>query len=349
MRFLTTVRIGAIALLIGLLFCSLVFGQDLNQQKQALIQQVRDIDKQLNDNPSADEYADLIKQRESIEAQLKDVQRKLLADADAMKKINAVKKAFNEALNAYKLGQFQQGIENADRAVATDPTFFKAYYVKGLCLKKLRKTTEATGAFKAALEQNPGYSEAAAELGKLYVAMGQNDKAIGVFDEALQSNSGAYKVYYELGRVYLDQKKDYNKAAQNFSKATQINPNYDLAYLSLGVSLTELNRLDDALLALDNAIDSTKRKRWHTPYYRKAVILNKKGSATKAIAAADQALKLKKSYAPAAYEAGKAAKSLGQFTKAIAYFKTAAKSRQWKRTAEYEIDLIVNRDKYGSE
>ena len=153
----------------------------------------------------------------------------------------------------------------------------------------------------------------------------------------------------ELGRVYLDKKKNYNKAAENFSKATQINPNYDLAYLSLGVSLTELNRLDDALHALDSAIDASKRKRWHTPHYRKAIIFNKKGSSTKAMGAADQALKLKKNYAPAAYEAGKAAKTLGQFTKAISYFKVAAKSRQWKRSADYEIDLIVNRDKYGSD
>ncbi|MCH7673642.1 hypothetical protein IH879_01655, partial [candidate division KSB1 bacterium] len=51
---------------------------------------------------------------------------------------------------------------------------------------------------------------------------------------------------------------------------------------------------------------------------------------------------------PAAYEAGKACKELGQFNEAIKYFGISGKSRVWKKTADYEIDLIKNRDKYGS-
>ena len=164
---------------------------------------------------------------------------------------------------------------------------------------------------------------------------------------AVKNNPGAAKAYYELGASYLDHKKDYNKAAQNFTKATQIDPGYSLAYYSLGVSLTELGRYGDALLALDNAIDSASSKRWHAPHYRKAVIYNKQGAHSKAKAAADEALKHKRGYAPAAYEAGKATKELGQFTQAVAYFKICQKDRQWKRMGDYEIDLIVNRDKYG--
>jgi len=202
--------------------------------------------------------------------------------------------------------------------------------------------------FSSCLEQNPAYSEAAVELGKLYTAQGNPAKAIKVFDTAIQNNPRAQKAYYELGRVYLT-KNNYGKAAQNFNKATQLEPTYGLAYLSLGVALTELGRTQDAVIALDGAIENLKRRDKHRPHYRKAAAYNKQGSSRQALAEADKAMQLKKNFAPAAYEGGKALKKLGQFNKAIAYFNIAAKSRQWKRAAEYEIDLIVNRDKYSSQ
>lgn len=347
MRFLINFRTGLLVTLLTMFASNVVVSQDLNQQKQEKIKQISEIDKQLAGNPSAEEYDELIRKREKLESEIKEITAKLMADADAMKKINAVKKAYNDGNNAYKLGQYQEAIGHYDKALTQDSTFFKAYYGKGLTLKKLRKYADAIKAYKGAIRHNPSYTEAYVALGKIYSQTNQPDNAIKTYNAAVEYDPQSYKAYYELGAIYLDKKKDYNKAAQNFTKATQINPNYDLAFYSLGVSLTELRRYDEALLALDNALAVTARKKWHTPYYRMAVIYNKQGNSSKAKQAADEALKRKRNYAPAAFEAGKASKDLGQFNQAIDYFKIAAKNRQWKRTADYEIDLIVNRDKYG--
>ena len=44
---------------------------------------------------------------------------------------------------------------------------------------------------------------------------------------------------------------------------------------------------------------------------------------------------------------GEVYKQLGQSQKAIEYFRKAARNRQWKAAAEYEIDIIQNPDKYA--
>ncbi len=44
---------------------------------------------------------------------------------------------------------------------------------------------------------------------------------------------------------------------------------------------------------------------------------------------------------------GEVYKKLGRKDKALTYFKKAARNRQWKASAEYEIDMILNPDKYA--
>ena len=74
------------------------------------------------------------------------------------------------------------------------------------------------------------------------------------------------------------------------------------------------------------------KRKWAEPYYRKAIVYNKQGKYTSAKSAAEQALTFKKNYAPAAYEAGKAAKALEQYDQAISYFKICAKDRSIVRS-----------------
>jgi len=349
MRLSVRFATGFVLTLTFLLFSTAtILSQNLNQQKQAKRKQVTEIDAKLKSGPSPEEYEDLIKKREKIVAEIRAIDKQQMSDADAVKKINAVKRAFNDGNSAYKLGQYQQALDHYDKAISLDETFEQAYYGKGLTFNKLRKYPNAISAFQSAVDRNPAYIAAYRQLGATYRQISQIDKAIEVYTEAIQNDPRAAKIFYSLGAIYLDKKKDYKKASENFRKATQLDPVYDRAFSSLGVSLIELGKLDQAIMALENALAVTKKKRWEGPHYRLAVAYNKKSAHSKAKAAAIEALNNKKNYAPAAYEAGKACKELGQFNEAIKYFGISGKSRVWKKTADYEIDLIKNRDKYGS-
>jgi len=342
-------KMSVIALSCVFVLVGIVAAQDLNQQKQDLINQIKAIDAKLKASPSAEEYEELIEKRKKLEAEVKAINEKLKSDVEAMQKINSVKKAFNDGNNAYKLGQYQQALEYYNKALSIDSTFYSAYYGKGLTLKKMRKYREAAEAYHGAIRHNPTYTEAYVALGKIYTALNKHDDAVETYQKGVKNDPSSAKLYYELGAVYLNNKKDYQKAYQNFSKAVQLNPEYDLAFYSLGVSLTELARYDEAVMALENALAVTKRRNWESPYYRLAVVYNKQGNHSAAKEAAVNALNADSDYAPAAYEAGKACKELKQYDQAIKYFQQAAKDRVWKRAAEYEIDLIENRDKYGLE
>lgn len=346
-RVIDSLRVVAVMLVLLGLVAAPSLGQDLNQQKQQKLSQISEIDAKLKANPSAEEYNTLIQQREKLIAEIKAIDQKLLSDVDAMKKINAVKKAFNDGNNAFKLGQNQQALDFYNTAISLDSTFFKAHYGKGLTLKRLRQYPEAVAAYSAAIRHNPSYTEAYIALGKTYGEMGKPDKAIETFQKAVKRDPTAAKAYYELGAVYLDLKKDYNKAAESFTKATQLDAQYDLAFYSLGVSLTELGRLDEAVIALETALSVSSKKKWADPHYRLAVVYNKNGDFGDAKKSAVEALTHKPNYYAAAYEAGKACKGLGQINEAISYFQKAAQDRAWKQAADYEIDLIKNQDKYG--
>lgn len=340
---------SVIALSCVFLFVGIVAAQDLNQQKQELINQIKAIDAKLKAGPTAEEYDELIEKRKELETEVKAINEKLKSDVEAMQKINSVKKAFNDGNNAFKLGQYQQALQYYNKAISLDSTFYSAYYGKGLTLKKMRKYREAAKAHQGAIRHNPTYTQAYVALGKIYADLDKYDDAIETYKKGVGNDPSSAKLYYELGAVYLNNKKDYQKAFQNFSKAVQLNPEYDLAFYSMGVSLTELTRYEQAADALNNALTVTNRRNWASPHYRLAVIYNKQGNPTAAKEEAVKALDAKSNYAPAAYEAGKACKELQQYDQAIEYFEQAAKDRVWKRAAEYEIDLIINRDKYGLE
>ncbi len=349
MRFSIRIATGLVLILAFLLFnTTTALSQDLNQQKQAKRKQVTEIDAKLKSNPTPEEYEDLIKKREKIVAEIKAIEKIMKSDDATMKKINAVKRAGNAGNSALKLGQLPEALNYYNKAISLDSTFVRAHYGKGLTLKKQRKYKEALAAFQAAIDNDPAYSSAYLALGKTYNQLSQPDEAIAVYNQAIQYDPKDAKMHYMLGEVYQNKKKNYKKASESFQKATQINPAYDKAFYSLGVSLIELGKLDQAVMALENALAVTKKKRWEGPHYRLAAAYNKKSAYSKAKAAAIEALNNKKNYAPAAYEAGKACKELGQFNQAIKYFGIAGKSRVWKKTADYEIDLIKNRDKYGS-
>ena len=104
------------------------------------------------------------------------------------------------------------------------------------------------------------------------------------------------------------------------------------------------NRLRiDAIAAFNKAV--AIKQNYYPPYYRLAALYNKLGKHQQALDAALGCLKYKKNYAPAAFETGMAYKKLGQFNNAVKYYQIAAKSRNWRKSANYQIDMMKRKMK----
>jgi len=74
--------------LIMLFVSSTLFAQDLQGQRQQLKKQLTEVNAKLANAADKAEYDELSKEREAIVAKIKDVDAKLKADVNAIKRIN---------------------------------------------------------------------------------------------------------------------------------------------------------------------------------------------------------------------------------------------------------------------
>jgi len=132
--------------------------------------------------------------------------------------------------------------------------------------------------------------------------------------------------------------------------AVQYTPTYDSAWNILGLAQEKSNNLSDAVTSFNNAINSSRNPSRKGSYYFRLgniqVKLKKFNDAEKSFR---EALKFSKSQSivgGANFGLGEVYKALGQTQKAIASYEKASKNRAWKASADYEIDLLKNPDKY---
>jgi|YelNatPaOPRAMG01_1025707.scaffolds.fasta_scaffold00008_20 tetratricopeptide (TPR) repeat protein len=248
------------------------------------------------------------------------------------------KRSYNEGNALLKKGEYEAAIEKYKRALELDSTMAKAWYGIGLANRNLRKTDDAIAAYRRAIRLDPKYGDAIFALGKLLSDLGRQEEALKVYQDAVQADPGLAKAYYEMGRIYLDNKR-YQEAVNAFTRATQIDPQYSLAYTSLGIALYQLGKYQDAVNALENAVAFDAEN--YQAYYRLAEVYNAIGQHEKALENAAKCLELRRQkFAPAAYEAGRAAAALGRTQEAIDYYKLAARDTRWKQVAEYELNRL---------
>jgi tetratricopeptide (TPR) repeat protein len=119
-----------------------------------------------------------------------------------------------------KLGEFEQEITWAQKAIAIDPQFDLAYINSGNALAGLKKFNEAADAYKKAIRINP-----------------QNP--LGV---------------YGLGVIGEDQ-GNFKKALEFYQQSIQIDPMFENGYFNLAVMHANLKQFDEAVAALKKLIE----------------------------------------------------------------------------------------------
>ncbi len=94
-----------------------------------------------------------------------------------------------------------------------------------------------------ALKINPNHATATNNLGSVYLASGKYDKAIVMFKRALELNFDPKLAYFNMARTY-NQMRKFDSAVACYKKTLEINPGYVDAYMEMGMSYFNMGRYD---------------------------------------------------------------------------------------------------------
>ena len=256
---------------------------------------------------------------------------------------------YNEGNKLARAEKYKEAIAEYKKAVAADANFAKPNYMMGYCYRKLNDFKNAEIQYKEAIKKDSKFETAYVALANLQRDSDRITDATNTFEATLVINPESPKANYGLGKIYYDQKK-FSDALPYLEQATKGDAKYSLAFNVKGLTLKELRRYDEAENAMQKAIDAEKRRASKGNYYYdlgEILMLAKKYNP--AVDALNNAIKMSKSRsrkAGANFNLGKIYQALGQKQKALKYYREAAKNNSWKQAAEYEIDIILNPDKY---
>src|SRR6056297_2251551 len=95
-------------------------------------------------------------------------------------------KYFEEGLNQYRLKEYDNALENINKAIDKDEKFIEAFIIKGQIFEGMDEYQQAVNSYKQAIKIDPEYyPNVFYSIGLLYQKMGQYQDAIEWFNEFL--------------------------------------------------------------------------------------------------------------------------------------------------------------------
>jgi tetratricopeptide (TPR) repeat protein len=154
----------------------------------------------------------------------------------------------------YRNGWWSEAEQALRRAVELNEKDGAAWNNLGNTLLKLDRVAEAETCFRNALAVLPGYIEAINNLGIAFKRQGLLEKAGICFGEAIRHSPDYLDAHFNFAELCYQQ-GDTAKAEQHFRRAVEIDENCAPAYSALAQCLLDLNRGEDSLALLRQAVE----------------------------------------------------------------------------------------------
>ena len=152
---------------------------------------------------------------------------------------------FTRGFINYKLGNFQDAVEDCSAALKLDPSFIRAYEIRGRSFCELGNYEEAIADSTQAINMGTRDSDTFNSRGIAYFQIGRVGEAVRDITLALEINPSNDRLYSNLGWL-LTFKGDYYGGLVNFSRAIDLNPNCCNPYYFRGKVLELLGRDEEA-------------------------------------------------------------------------------------------------------
>jgi lipopolysaccharide biosynthesis regulator YciM len=117
-----------------------------------------------------------------------------------------------------------------------------------MALRDSGHADEAIASFRRALEIDPQYAQAHANLGDALLALGELAEAAASYRRAIELDPRTANTHNNLGKALILQ-GNWDEAIQSFRRVLEIDARHAPAYINLGIALDALGRTDEALEA----------------------------------------------------------------------------------------------------
>ena len=162
---------------------------------------------------------------------------------------------YNSRGDAY-FGQkeFQKAFNDYKIATKLNPNNSYFYYNKGLAYYCTENYQEAINNFNKAINLDPNISDYYGDMGASYYLLKKYQEAINNFNKAIDLDPSNVYYYCFRGASYRDS-ENYNKAIENFNKAIDLDPDNASYYYYRGVSYYLLKKYQEAIKDFNKAIE----------------------------------------------------------------------------------------------
>ena len=277
-----------------------------------------------------------------------------------------IDQALQKGIEAHKAGEFQEADRYYTAILKENPKHPNANHGMGVLAAGISKLEMALPYLKNALEANPSVSQFWLSYIDALVKLDRISDAKAVFDQAKRNGAkgDAFdQIENRLGSAIskisnvqeppkaqlnaLIKLYNQNRLIQVFDEAQKLTKRYtkSLALWNLmGASAAQLGRLDDAILAFQQALSI--KPDYAEAYNNMGNALKEKGKLAEAIEAFNKALSFKPDYADAYNNMGNALQDQGKLEEAIQAYTKALSIKPDYATAHYNLSSIK---KYNSD
>lgn len=153
-----------------------------------------------------------------------------------------------------RAGRLDEAIECFQRAHLLAPAYARPLVNLGRVLRLKGRAPEALASLERALALSPDSSAALTNLGFVLTDLGRRSEAVQHLRRAIALEPGLAEAHHGLGRTLLDS-GDTSAALASLQRAVSLKPNLVEARLPLAISLLLLQRLPEARVELQRALE----------------------------------------------------------------------------------------------
>ena len=241
------------------------------------------------------------------------------------------------AIAKIQLGDMAGAEKDCSAAIKNNPFLPGAYYTRGFVRLQLKRYSEAEADFSEALIFSPENRTYILLRADARAEQQNFDNALQDIDYLLKRKPQNASIIFEKGVICMA-KKDTICAHNCFTQATQYDGQNPSNWSALGLTDMLLNKEDDALLHLTQAINLGSH--WAGDYINRGIIFYKKNNFRGALTDYDKAIELSPADPQCYYNRGILRAELGDYNNALEDLCSAIDKAPEKTEMRYQRGLV---------